>query len=595
MAAGLKVEQVQFKGNHSIKSSQLREILKTQKGKPFDNKLLRLDRILLRNFYITRGFLDVWVETEIDRKGNKITITYEIAEGKQYFLGEIKLIGCQLISPDILRKSFPIENGEIFQRQKIEEGLNKIERFYFDNGKPFVQIREEQSTRDSLIIITVHIQEGETVYINEIQYQGLKLGKAFIIRRELGIREGDRYSRKKIEESQRNIYSTGLFDYVGMDIQPLDSARRKVRLVIKVVEKKPRWVGARFGVAYEQETVYGGTFDFTLEFGHRNLFGTARSLSFRVIPSISYDFTEKEIINPKNQYSLTYVEPWIGYTRTPGVFNASFYQVRPVNSADYNYLTTSFQVRHEFDNYWKISGTVAFDRVSILEADTLSREFFTLTKGQDFIYSIGSTLIRDKRDNYLNPQEGSVLQTSLKFAYSRSRDDQTGTISLNRFIKWGIQWNRYQKFPLIRNWIFATRIRSGNIFELGERTVIPLVERYFLGGASTVRGYPEQLLGPIVYTSQQKPQAIGGKLLVLGNLELRFPIFWLFWGEIFTDFGNVWLQHEYFKIADIKSSSGAGVAIVTPIGPVRFDYGIKHRPEADEDPGEFHISISFAF
>lgn len=594
-AGRLRVKELVFIGNRHFPTDELRGILKSKKGEPFNNKLLRLDRILLRNFYQSKGFLEVWVETGIKRSGENITIKYTISEGKRFLLKEIRISGGQILTNDQIRKTFKIKDGDVFHRQQIENGLNLIEDYYYNHGKPYVEFEQKQEIRDSLITISIRVKEHETVVIKDIGYMGLKQTHSYIIRRELEIKPGEIYSRKKIEKSQKNIYSTGLFDFVGMDLKPILGDPSQVLLNIRVVEKNARWVGARFGVAYEQQTVYGGTFDFTLEFGHRNLFGSARSVSVNVIPSLSYDFTKGKIINPKNQFSFTYVEPWIGYTRTPGILQASFYQVRPLNSADYDYFTSSFQVRHKFSNDWQTSGTIAFNQVRILSGDTLGQVYFTQTRGQDFIYSVGTNIIRDSRDNYLNPQEGSVVETNIKFAYSKRRDDKTGQVTLNRFVKVILQWNRYQAFPYRKGWVFATRLRGGNIFELGARGHIPLLERFYLGGASSVRGYSEQLLGPVSFDENGRATALGGKLFLLSNFELRFPVFWLFWGEIFVDAGNVWAETNLLKLTEIKPASGLGVALVTPFGPIRFDYGVKLIPEDYEKRGEFHISISFAF
>jgi outer membrane protein insertion porin family len=130
-----------------------------------------------------------------------------------------------------------------------------------------------------------------------------------------------------------------------------------------------------------------------------------------------------------------------------------------------------------------------------------------------------------------------------------------------------------------------------------------------LGGSSTVRGYKEQLLGPVIVDSTKvNPTAVGGKFFVLANLELRIPIVWLFWGEIFVDIGNVWGEFDITdntsqtfdqdiirKQGGIVTTSGIGIALLTPLGPVRLDYGLKHRVESYQSSGEFHIGIAFAF
>ncbi len=594
--AELTVRRILFEGNQNIKSTELKSILKTRVKKEFDTKLYRIDKIILKNYYLTEGFLNVWVESEVERQGNMVDIIYKISEGKRYFLETINFSGNSILPSTGIREFFNNKNGAPFRTAEIENGLNALEDYYFNHGKPYVELSVEQTTGDSLITVEIRIKENETVYIEDIDYQGLQQVQSFVIRRELEIQKDDIYSRQKIEKSQRNIYSTGLFDYVNMDLRAVDSTRSHARLVIRVVEKKSKWVGVRFGLGYEQEIVYGGTFDFTVEFGHRNLFGTARSVYLNAGPSFSYDFNTNRITNPKNQYSFNFVEPWIGYTRTPGIFRISFIQARPLNSAHYDYFTSAFFVQHDFENYWKISGGVAYNRVQILEGDSLDPDFYKLTQGQDFIYSVSSRLIRDHRDNYLNPHNGSILDYNGKIALSQTRDNKTGKISNSQFLKLIFEWDRYQPINFKKNWTLATRIKSGNIFTLARNILIPISERFYLGGASTVRGYPEQLLGPVFYDeNNENPKARGGKFMLLSNIEFRIPLFWLFVGETFLDGGNVWLDARDLQINDIRFSTGTGLAILTPLGPVRFDYGFKLRREKQESPGEFHISIAFAF
>lgn len=594
--AELTVGRILFEGNQNIESAELRNILKTRIKKEFDTKIYRIDQIILKNYYLSRGFLNVWVDSEVERRGEKVDIIYKISEGKRFYLEQINFSGNTIMPAAQVRDFFKIKDGTFFQTIEIEDGLNALEDYYFNHGKPYVELSVQQTSTDSLITVLIQIQENETVYIEDIDYQGLQQVKSFVIRRELEINKNDVYSRQKIEKSQRNIYSTGLFDYVSMDLRAVDTTRSYARLVVRVVEKKSKWVGVRFGLGYEQEIVYGGTFDITLEFGHRNLFGTARSIYINAGPSFSYDFNLNRITNPKNQYSFNYVEPWIGYTRTPGIFRISYIQARPNNSAHYDYFTSAFLVQHDFENFWKVSSGLAYNRVQILEGDSLDPEFYKLTQGQDFIYSVSARLTRDYRDNYLNPHNGSILDYSGKIAFSRTRDNQSGNISSNQFLKIILEWDRYQPFNFRKSWTLATRIKSGNIFSLAKDILIPISERFFLGGASTVRGFPEQLLGPLVYDEKgENPKALGGNFMILGNTELRIPLLWLFMGEVFLDGGNVWTNVKMFQISAIRFSSGAGLALLTPLGPIRFDYGVKLRREKGESPAEFHISIAFAF
>ncbi|NOX37007.1 MAG: BamA/TamA family outer membrane protein [Calditrichaeota bacterium] len=592
----LKVERILFEGRQAFSEGQLKDIIKSREGKPFNAKLMKLDQILLMNYYQLHGYLDVYVSADFKRDGDRIHIRYSIREGPQYFLNRIVFQGNQLASDRFLRRFFDIKPGDPYQPTQIESGINAIEGYYLDNGKLYVQIQTERHVvQDSLIDLIVRIDEGETVYIRDIQYYGLRWVKAFIIRRELEIKKGDRYSRKKLNLSQRNIYGTGLFKSVNFKLEPIGDSRSEVRLKIFVVEKQPRWLGIRFGVTYEEEKEFGratSTFDITAQAGHRNLFGTARSLSLSLIPSFLYDVSRGKMQNPKNQISLTFVEPWIGYTRTPGIFQFSYSEFRkPIYPADLKIWTASFNVRHEFTNDWTVEGMVSAKRVNT-RLDTLLQK---LTQGQDLIYALSFQAIRDRRDNYMAPQDGSLLEFRSKFIHSTILNLETRKRSTNRFVKLSAQWNRYQRVPRNPGWVLASRIRLGAIMEFNPATTVPFVERFFLGGASSVRGYAEQLLGPVLYDDRGHPVPLGGKALFLSNLELRVPLIWLLYGEVFLDGGYVWSELRQVRWLDIKWSTGMGIALITPVGPVRLDYGYKLMPRPGEKRYEIHLGISFAF
>ena len=596
LAQLLKVERIVLHGRQAFSEGQLKEILKSREGRPFNAKFMKLDQILLVNYYQLHGYLDVFVSSDFKRDGEKITIVYTIREGRRYFLRGIAFRGNRSADERVLRRFFDIKPGDPYQPTLIEKGLNAVEAYYLDRGKLYVRLQPERNVvQDSLIDLIIHIQENETVYIEDIQYFGLRWVKEFIIRRELEIQKGDRYSRRKLELSQRNIYGTGLFKSVNFKLDPIDDSRSRVRLKIFVVEKRPRWLGVRFGVTYEEEKEFGratSTFDITAQAGHRNLFGTARSLSISLIPSFLYDVSRGKLRNPKNQIRLTFVEPWIGYTRTPGIFQFAYSEYRkPIYPADLTLWTASFNVRHAFPDDWSVEGMLSARRVNT-RLDTLLQK---LTQGQDLIYAFSFQVIRDHRDNYLSPQDGSLLEFRSKVVYSTILDMDTGRRSINRFIKVTAQWNRYQPVPRNPGWVLASRLRAGAIVEFKPATRIPFVERFFLGGASSVRGYAEQLLGPVVYDTRGHPVPLGGKALWLSNVELRIPLFWLLYGEIFLDGGYVWAELREVRLLDLKFSTGLGLALMTPVGPVRLDYGYKLTPQPGERRYEIHLGISFAF
>ncbi|MCB9088901.1 MAG: BamA/TamA family outer membrane protein [Calditrichae bacterium] len=612
----LKVKRVVITGNATFTRDQLGDLLKVKKGNDFKAQLMRIDQILITNYYTLRGFLDVYVSSTFQKNGKDITVQYDIIEGRRYYLKAVDIRGNELFPENILRREIKIAAGKPYNTAAVQEGLNQIESFYLDNGKPYVVFETEEAREDSLVTFKLAIKEGKTVVVEQIRYEGRKRVKAFLMRRELEIRKGENYSRLKIETSQRNLYSTGLFKFVDYRVMPIAKDESRVELVWTVVEKKPLWLGLRFGVGYEDRATTGNvtTYDFTAEAGHRNLAGTARSVSARIVPSFFYGRTiengRRRLLNPKNEYSFTYVEPWVLNTRTPGTIRVAYSQEQePVAIIPITIFSVSGDLSHVYSNsYWSYTGGISYQSVDINRnaAIPLNSNIRLIYQGNDDILALSFNPKKDKRDNVILTQRGYVSEVRTKLAYAKSRPTVNGMIGervvSTYFFKTILQWSRYQGFRYKPSWVLATRVRAGAIFELGRPGAIrefPTTERFYLGGASTVRGYAEQMIGEVdelvTEDGERIALPVGGKYQLLMNAELRLPLFWLFYGEIFTDIGNIWQQRKDLANFSLKAGSGAGIAFITPFGPIRFDYGLKWFPAAGESAGDFHIGISFAF
>ena len=594
-----EISKIRFVGVNAFPEEELLELIYSEEDEEFDARLVKLDKIVLINFYRKNGFLTVEVNDSLvqNKRLRQMEIHYLIQEAQQYFLDRFEFSGNNIINTDYLLGIFEeYKTGEPFDEGRVNQGKQIIEGHYYNKGKPYINIiLDYQFEKDSLVVVIFQIEENQTVYIKDIKYVGLDLVQKFLIRRELEFEKNEIYNRKKMDESQQNIYGTGLFEYVRFEIEAIPNDTGNVILNILVKERDPRWIGFRIGYGYEQEESYGNKLDLTAEGGHRNLFGTARSISLHLVPSFLYSVNSKKIVNPENQVSFVFVEPWIGYTRTPGIFLVSYNQYRPLNSADFNVFRTSFNVSHKFDNKIETTGGIEAKFVDQLTSGLIDSTLES-DAGKDKIYSVSLFASKDTRKNYFDPQDGSVTELGLSFSNSLRRNSQ-GKLENTQFFTFVSSWKRYQpiKFKVFRKdfrIVFATRLKLGTIYELNSGGNIPISDLFFAGGATTVRGYDEQLLGPL---GSSNKIALGGKMLFLANAELRFPIWWLFMGEIFFDGGQVWKEIDQIRTNDIKFSTGAGIALMTPIGPIRVDYGYKLMPESFEENYNLHVGFYFAF
>lgn len=611
-AQEFKIKEIKFLNAWAFDQKTLLDLIHSKRKSEFDVRLVKLDKILLTNYYRKQGFLTVNVfdSLVVNKSDRKINIFYLLEEGRRYYFGQIQFTGNAEITEDQLNQQVKdIQLNTPFDESQLVEAKQKIENLYYNNGKPFIETNlDYEFIQDSLVLAKFQISEKQTVYIRDIKYQGLFDSRKFIVKRELEIKKGEKYNRENITFSQENIYGTGLFDYVRFDLESLVNDSNGVNVKIMVQEKKSRWIGARVGYAYEQEEVYGNKIEFALEGGHRNLFGTARSVSLHLVPSLQYDFKNRSIINPENQISLIFVEPWLGIANTPATFQFSYHQYKPLNSADFNVLLFGLNVshksatnkarRHEKD--LTLSAATQVKLVDVLSQGTLDTTL-EADLGKDQVYTTTLYVRRDTKNNYFNPTAGAVADLSIGFSQSIGKNE-FGEKRSNRYFTVISSWYRYQpmgtkEFRKQKKVTLATRIKAGSIFELGATKNIPISELFFAGGASSVRGYPEQLLGPAVLDENGfKSSALGGKMLLLMNAELRIPIYWLFLTEIFIDGGNVWQEVKYFNPTQIKFSTGLGLVLITPIGPIRFDYGIKLMKEpSDRAAGNFHLGFYFAF
>ncbi len=608
LAAEKELDKITFLNVQFDSEDDLIDIIQSEENEPFDPRLIKLDKILLTNYYKKYGFLDIEVQDSIVylRRQNKIHLFYNISEGQRYYYGGVRARGnSEIASRDIVSLFDPIKLYLPFDENQITESVKKVEDIYYNSGKPFVEMDVNYLfEQDSLIVVLLDLTENETVIIRKIRYRGLKDVKKFLIRRELTFKKGSLYNRSEMEKSQQNLYGTGLFKYVRFEMDPVKDLPGQSDLTILVQEKDPRWIGVHFGVAHEQEAFYGNKLEFTLQGGHRNLFGTARSVSLHATPSFIYDFSENRIHNPDNKLAFRFVEPWILATRTPGVLNIGYEQYRPLKSGNFDLWRTSLGVKKQISKATEFSASVSAKLVDLVGSDSLNRAFAnTVQADKNQVYSLTFYWKRDNRKNLFNPKSSSYTDVSLSYSYSTGLDT-SGHTETNNYLIFNASWQRYMPWkPYLpyfkrQKFTFASRLKTGMIIEPQGTGLIPINDLFFAGGATSVRGYQEQLLGPaaVLNDKGQITQAAGGKLLFLGNVEARMPLFWLFIAEVFVDGGYLWPEINAFDVRDFKFSTGLGLVLMTPLGPVRLDYGYKLiQDKTDPTPDAWHIGVYFAF
>jgi outer membrane protein assembly factor BamA len=244
------------------------------------------------------------------------------------------------------------------------------------------------------------------------------------------------------------------------------------------------------------------------------------------------------------------------------------------------------RVGKELTEYWKGDLTYRYESIKITNLSDGASADLVRESGTNAISSMELGINFDNRDNVLEPTKGNFIENSFKLAggpFGASKD----------FWKYYLRASRY--FPLFLGSVLEVRGRMGLAEKYSDTGWVPIYERYFAGGAYTIRGYDERKVGPI---DQATKDPLGGDSMLIGNIEYLYPLFSFLKVATFCDMGNVWSKMGDIGSGGIKYGAGFGVRLKTPIGPIALDYGIPFNKEPGEENkkgGKFHFSMSHGF
>lgn len=381
-------------------------------------------------------------------------------------------------------------------------------------------------------------------------------------------KENTPFDTSLLSKERQKLYKLGLFSDIYME--PLDTFEGKKDVLIKLKEGNAGAVEISLG--YAEYELYRGIIDLS----YRNLMGMNREASLRL-----------ELSSLEKRYIIQYYEPWFMQKELPFRLFILGEDKREINidTREIRYKLIRHTVAAGFERkignvlrgelYYDFSLVNTFD---VKPDVVLSKE----DTGTLIISGLRLGIIYDTRDNQFYPRRGIFAGASLKFT-------SPVFLSETNFVKLMLYGNIYHE--IARGVVLAASLRGGVAQGYFDTNELPIVERFFLGGRTTVRGYDQDTLGP--KGSDGNP--IGGNTFLMENVELRTSIGKNFGIVAFLDGGNVWIKTGDINMSDIKFTAGVGLRYNTPVGPVRIDYGRKLQKEAGESAGEIHFSIGHAF
>ncbi|MFH1904795.1 MAG: outer membrane protein assembly factor BamA [bacterium] len=582
----VRIKKIIFDGNSHFSNWKLKRQMITKKTRLkwfpkgyYDPDKLKEDIKRLKLYYDKAGYIKAEIE-EADITFNeartKMYIRIPISENNRYFTNKIIVAGNKSFPPQEIINMLDMKKGDAFSEYGVSKDIYNIRMFYGERGyidayvNPETQINDKDKTVDAVY----NIYEGSINYVRRIIINGNLETKDKVIRREVRIKPGEKFDTKKVKRSRERLMNLGYFSMVNFSDEKAEEINVR-DLICDVEEKKTG--SFSFGGGYSTvENAIG--------------FIELRQSNFDIknFPSFSgggqYASIRADISARRQNFVLSFTEPWfMDKPLSAGfdLYNKTYYQ------EEWTETKTGGDIRvgRSITEYTRGSLTYKCENVDVGDLTDDAPDVVADDEGSATISSITAKIKNDHRDNIFDPTKGYLNVVSVECAGGPFLGDKD-------FYKVTGSTSKY--FPLTKKSVFNIRFRAGVVDNYGSTKRVPVYERFYIGGPSTVRGYDYSSIGP-----KDDDVNVGGNSMLVGNLEYSYLLVdttdtptkspMKIRGLVFYDAGNAWRSSGGFS-GSLKTSIGTGIRILIPI-PVTLFYGYG----IDRHKGRFDISISYSF
>lgn len=565
------VKKIGFVGNDHVNAGRLKKAMSTKqralghKG-AFNPEIVEGDSKAIRDVYGSEGYVEAEVgdwNVKPTEQGFDIDVTIPVSEGEQTIVKKVEFKGNESFSSMRLLKVLKVKPKKPLDEVAIPEDRQRILVYYADHGHPYAgvkqQIIRDESSHTAKIVY--EIDEGIEVKIGQILIVGDVLTSQKAIRGAMGIREGEPFNYKKIVNNQLKLRRLGAFSAVTVETIGLAERESTVHLLVDVDEQKPFLLDLEFG--------YSTDFSFTgaLAFTNLNSFGWAKSTMFKLTGGRDLQRAEVGWLDPSlvgSSFEMS-VLSWIQHEVRP-----AFDYMQLAGSLGFfrRYKSFGFFFKYELDRNYLVEGSSTAADAESLRNNTISK------------ISLSSSY--DTRDSFSNPTKGWYTLGGVDI-YNEIRGAHANFVKFN--------WLGENDITAWKRLTLTTELRFNRIATIGNNVSVPTPELLFLGGDDTIRGFDEDSLGPV----DANGNPTGGRTRFIMNEELRIRLFGRFSWAFFFDMGSLTNDFSDINWDTIRRSAGFGLRYVTPVGPIRADYGIKLDRKAGESFGRFHLTFGYVF
>ena len=578
------IKEIIFEGNKNFDGDDLEDIMEVSEKKPWwtpslknimgmvrgDAGVLKWDALerdlgRISAYYHNHGFIDAKVgRPKVRRKEQDLFVTIPIFEGERYGVGKVDIDEDFFKDKTVLLSDLAIQDEEAFSQEVLRKDIQKINDIYADNGFAFVDIRPDirKDPEKKVVNIMLRVNTGPKVRFKRIEISGNSVTRDKVIRRELRIRELGLFSATGLRKSNDRLRRLGYFEDVKITpTRDVDPEYMNVNVEVKERQTGTFSIGAGYS-SVDKLMLMG-------EVSQRNFLGRGQTLTLKAI-----------LGSTNNRFMLSFFEPY--FRDTNFSFGADIYNWRyeyddytrdsTGGALHFGYaitdnLRTNFGVRMDYTDMSDYG-----DNSSVIIQQ--SREIKT-TRALE----LGFTY--DTRNAYYNPSRGWL--NTLAFEYAGLGGD-------SGFFKTEASISYYH--PIWWELVGHIHGGAGIVTEIDGK--LPIYEKFYLGGMESVRGYKYGYISP---TDPVTDERIGGRSMAYLQTECIFPLIKDMGlnGVIFFDMGNVWEDETDYDVGDLRKSVGAGVRWMSPMGPLRVEWGynVDRAPGDDKSNWEFRMGGNF--
>lgn len=588
------IREIRFEGNRAFTAGKLKGMMETTQdwwlawltgAGVYKEDMLKNDIALLTEFYMNNGYINVkFAEPKVgltpDAKALYVDI--QLIEGDQYRIGQVGFRGDLLEKRDELAGKVKSRSGEIFSRGNLRQDIFTLTDIYADKGYAFANVTPLTQLQNDLKLVDISfdMEKGEMVYIDRINISGNAKTRDKVIRREIRLAEGDLYSATALKKSKQNVMNLGFFEEAN-----ISTAKGKSDNMLNM------------NVAVKEKAT--GTFSIGGGYSSLDGFVGQGSVQQANFMGLGLKANASASIGGKSStYNVGLTDPY--FLDTKWSFGGDVYRTER-QFVDYTRKATGGDIKGGYQFSDSLSAFLLYK----YEQKQITKESFALLETRRLYPSLVSpadtttsavsmSITSNTTDYRMDPTSGMVNSLSVEFA---------GLGGTNRFLRYVGQSSLFT--PVAFGTVFMIHGTIGQILEMGE--IIPIDEKFYLGGISTLRGFSGRTVSPYVSTNKDDNQNgnttgkerayVGGDSEAVLNAELTIPLLKEagLKGVLFLDAGNA-ANGLGNAFSGILSSYGFGIRWFSPVGPLRLEYGIPINPRPGIDrSGKLEFSIGSFF